>query len=1426
MLSPELQHLFDQPPRDFSPTPLWWWSGAKVTRDRLEWQMRRFQEGGVHNLVVINLAPAGPSFGAPADDPAWFSEEWWARFTDACEIAADLGMRLWCYDQIGFSGANVQGAVTHRHPEAMGRSLRARRTVVSDGTVALNDTEDLVGAYAVDGSRLPSTGKGAVTAPDGTEILLVTAVPTAFDYLEARAVDLLLDRIHREYDRRVPQYLGNVIAGSFQDELPGTNSWTGAFPQEFLRRRGYDLLDHLPALFAAGQDLVADAAHAAGVRADYYAVRAALTEEALFRPLAAWHDERGMLLGADQSNPARAGYPAQSTQIYTDYFRTHRWYSAAGSDHEGDAKVHSSMAHLYGHDRVWIEAFHSSGWGGTLEDTYDWLLPFLRSGANLYNPHASYFGTAGGWFEWAPPSTDWRQPYWRQYPAFARAVARIGSLMTWGGYSADVAVLHPTATMQSAIPLDVPVRHFGDGTLGAGYEEVDRTQRDYLDLCGTNNWFHTRLGALDRACVAFDVIDDDSVQRAEPRDGALRLGDRDLAYRVVLLPSARVLEEGTARRLAQLLDAGGRVVVVGRHPAAAAGVAGDDEAVARLLAHPRLERAADPGAAAAALADAVGHATADVPLLVRRTGVHAVALVTGAFPNASGHPLRKEANWLWDDYDFDPARYARTTEVTVRAEVAEAEVWNPATGERRPVPVAFAGGASTLTVPLGGAPAALVVWREGAADATATRDATVATDVTATTDAAGAAGVVVDLSDGWHGRLAPTLDNTWGDLALPAAAPVDDLQIWHMEWTETGTETESGSGTDGPEHEADWERAKVTYGNLVRVLSPAPADRAPEPLDPAAVAEVLAGARPLVPRDEGWTGSAHSASRGVLDPGHGALGNKGLVAEEFVRVPVPPEGSVARVRTIVDTDHRGAADLVVGAAATKRVWWNGCEVRPGSSPQTGARGTAQTGARGTAQTSAPRARDHATPGAPPAPARPYGYLARARVRVDQARNVLEYELADSRMVRGIAAVDAEALLGSSFCLTAPGGWPDRPEFMRLPDGIVPQGQVTYRARIAVDDTAQAVLVVGAATGVTVRVDDAVVARQEKVQYYEADWGAVPMYFRHRLELAPGEHTVELTADSTHPRDAVFADLVARTPAGATALVSGAGWEVHSGDWRGHTVEHDGRWSELHHCHAAVRPHPLPDTAWLNGAPDLGAPALPLRTTDRVAARTQHFRFTVPAGTVSLTLPLERGGTVRVGGAAPEPVGGLRDVAGGSGGSGGDLAEGDVPDVSDGHVLDLAEPLQEPTEVLVTTAPTAVLRGGSAWAGPVRVRTRRAPMPLGDWRGLGLAGWSGAVVYSRALTVPEGPDPVLDLGRVRGSVEVSVDGRPVGEAFCAPYRFALHGAAGRTVHLEVTVHGTLAPFLHETTPTAWTFPSQLSSGLTGPVTLETAPGPAA
>ena len=50
-------------------------------------------------------------------------------------------------------------------------------------------------------------------------------------------------------------------------------------------------------------------------------------------------------------------------------------------EHNGEAKLHSSLAHLYGRPRVFLEAFHSSGWGTTLDDTLQWLLPWLQQGS-------------------------------------------------------------------------------------------------------------------------------------------------------------------------------------------------------------------------------------------------------------------------------------------------------------------------------------------------------------------------------------------------------------------------------------------------------------------------------------------------------------------------------------------------------------------------------------------------------------------------------------------------------------------------------------------------------------------------------------------------------------------------------------------------------------------------------------------------------------------------------------------------------------------------------------------------------------------------------------------------------------------------------------------------------------------------------------
>ncbi|MFL5520178.1 MAG: hypothetical protein ACJ8B6_04530, partial [Gemmatimonadales bacterium] len=588
----DLWERFADPPREFSPVPLWWWSGETVTAERLRWQLERLAAGGVFNVVVMNVAPTSPLYGKDADDPPFMSEPWWELFEGACGDAEQLGVRLWFYDQIGFSGANFQGQVVRAHPEHAGRWIE--RVEAAQGC--------------------PAGGTPVATA-DGS---LFYVVERGFDYYSAQGCARLFDMVHGRFEARVGHLFGSVIAGSFQDELPDLPTWSPDFPAEFERIAGYDPLPRLAALW---QDL-GEAGER--FRADYHAVRAALGEAAFFRPLHEWHERHGLLCGVDQQSGGRDGQPVASTSLYGDYPRTHRWFSVPGSDHHGDAKIHSSLAHHYGRPRVWIESFHTSGWGGTLEETFDWLLPWIGAGANLYDPHATYYSTRAGWWEWAPPATDWRQPYWRHYDHFARAIARLCSALTWGRHACEVGVLFPAATARAALRLD--------GSSEAG----ERADALYRAIVGSMIWFDERPGVLNRLALDFDVLDDDTIAAAAAREGTLQTATE--AYGAIVLPGCEVLETATARRLAEFADGGGMLVAVGPLPARAAGAGGDDDAVAELRA--RFESGVARHVGTPAELDAVLEALprpvrASVPTLLRRDGDQGVLFVPAVYPRST-----------------------------------------------------------------------------------------------------------------------------------------------------------------------------------------------------------------------------------------------------------------------------------------------------------------------------------------------------------------------------------------------------------------------------------------------------------------------------------------------------------------------------------------------------------------------------------------------------------------------------------------------------------------------------------------------------------------------------------------------------------------------------------------------------------------------
>jgi hypothetical protein len=793
----EIFDVFRVPPRTFSPAAIWWWSGEPLRRDRLRWQMERLVAGGVHNLVILNLAPSGPMFGAGADDPPFLSEAWWELLDGVCADAYELGAYLWFYDQLGFSGADLQARLVQERPEFAGQWL----------------------------------------SPDGT------VTTRGFDYLSREACAVLLDRVHGEFERRAGHWFGKVIAGSFQDELPTLPTWSARFAEEHLARRGRPY---------SPED-----------RRAYQLTRAELAEEAFFRPLAEWHERHGLVHGCDQQDPARGGHPVDGVRLYADYPRTHRWFGAPGSDHHGDARLHSSLAHLYGRPRTWIEAFHSSGWGGTLEETFDWLLPWLRAGATLYNPHAVYYTTKRGWWEWAPPSTDWRQPYWQHYQVFAAAVTRLCAALSLGRHACDVAVLLPTATAQAGVGPD-----------GAADAAAVRAQEVYRELVGDMAWFDTSPGVLDRLGLDADVIDEDSVRRAVVKDGRLTVATE--AYRAIILPAVTTLDEDVAARLAEFAGHGGLLVAVGA-PEPGADVSSGVPVLGADVSSgvPVLGAVvAAWGGRFVASADQVGEALeglerrveAPVPALVREVGETTLVFLPAAFPMASrirvGRPEERgvDLGWLDAVIDFEPTRYAREMPVTVRGVTGTPLLLRPfAGGDPVPLPHTREGDAVRVIVPFDDGPAALLVF-----------DGTEAEPVPRP-----AYPVERDLGDAWDVELVPTLDDTWSDFGTGGGG----VECWTL-------------------RTPDGEPVDVTFGPR---------------------GEQRVGDGP-------WTPSVWSASRGLRkDAVHReTLGPKGRVPVEFLAFGRVAAGAEARFRTVI-TVPPGGAWLALGAGAAKMLWIGGAE---------------------------------------------------------------------------------------------------------------------------------------------------------------------------------------------------------------------------------------------------------------------------------------------------------------------------------------------------------------------------------------------------------------------------------------------------------------------------------------------------------------------
>ena len=349
------------------------------------------------------------------------------------------------------------------------------------------------------------------------------------DPLNPKLGPQVVERFFQRFEDHLPGEAGKGLNFFFSDELTfGVSGklWTGRLAEEFAKRKGYDLLPLLPALF------VDIGPSTPKVRLDYNDVLVSLTEEAYYKPIFRWHYDRGMLYGCDH------GGRGTNVVEFGDYFRTQRWVTGPGCDAPGLStdvikdKVASSIAHLYQRPRVWLEGFYGSGWGTSTADLTRATLENFVMGHNLLALHGLYYSTHGGWWEWAPPCNGFRMPYWPHMGEFMQFVKRLSYLLSQGVHRCDVAVMYPVAPVQA----DMDGREAVETAFGIARQFFDQ--------------------GLD-----FDFMDDESLARAEIGDRSLRVSGEQ--YRVLVLPHLSAVRQTTLEQALRFYRAGGVVIALG-----------------------------------------------------------------------------------------------------------------------------------------------------------------------------------------------------------------------------------------------------------------------------------------------------------------------------------------------------------------------------------------------------------------------------------------------------------------------------------------------------------------------------------------------------------------------------------------------------------------------------------------------------------------------------------------------------------------------------------------------------------------------------------------------------------------------------------------------------------------------------------------------
>ncbi|HVS53968.1 MAG TPA: glycosyl hydrolase [Opitutaceae bacterium] len=791
-----LQNGFAEPPAEARPTVRWWWFGPAVVKPQLEREMKLMKEGGFGGFEVQPTYPLALDGQYPGlKNLKFLSPEFFDLIGFTAAKSKELGLRMdltlgsgWPYGGPMFTREEAvqsirdagtveitpgQTSVAPPPPAAGGRG--GRGAVAGPLVAALlgpvNDAAPGASAWLPlpienDAAQLPADLHGATQVKffGYAQAGLMQVKRPAYgaegfivDHYSPPAIAKFIDQIAApEIAACGPNPPYSIFCDSL--EIAG-EGWTPNLPAEFKRRRGYDLLPLLPALFDTNFPKAAE------IRADYGRTVAEVFDDAFvaaFTKLAHDHGTRFRIQAygtppTTLSTYARADID-EGENYNTKAFSGTRW--AASASHLLGRAVTSSEAFTWLHSPVFMAA--------PLDIKAESNLQFLN-GINQLLFHGWPYTAPGveypGWRFYAAAVFDEKNPWWIVMPDVTKYLARVGYLLRQGNPANDVALY---------LPEEDAFTNFTPTSL----EMAAASGRGIL-----NRLVSAYIPPIVDAGYNFDFVDDGLLlSRGRAADGALAFGGS--SYRVVVLPNVARIPLAALRRLEEFANRGGILIAVGHAPSQAPGYLATD---------------ADHAAIRDLSARLFNGANAKGVLVASETQL-AAALQAKLAPDVKYASAQPNLGFVHRRTDGGEIYYLSNTSAQPIADTAvfrvtglQAEWWNPVTGRTSPAK-GVARTADGISVPVSlppyGAEFLVFTKRTLAASATATANVP-----------------PLDLSRGWD----VSFKNASGE-ADPAPQHFDAL----VSWTENPA-THFFSGVAAYEKQIDVPAALLARG-LVQSL--------------------------------------------------------------------------------------------------------------------------------------------------------------------------------------------------------------------------------------------------------------------------------------------------------------------------------------------------------------------------------------------------------------------------------------------------------------------------------------------------------------------------------------------------------------------------------------------------------------------------------